>query len=132
MEYVNLVCSNSDKWEVHVKMVMNHQVPQNAGNFRPICRTVSFSRRTLLHGVGFFISYSVSQTGSNGRTILNGQKTEGTKQHTTVGTNGTHSTHTGVTTLKSIGRANWRWLRRVHLRVTPTSTSRCQRLLSRR
>jgi hypothetical protein len=29
MEYTNLAC-NSDKWEVHVKMVLNHQVPQNA------------------------------------------------------------------------------------------------------
>ena len=56
-------------------------------------------------------------------------RTEGTKQRTTVVTNGTH---TGVTTLKSIGWANWWWLRCVHLRITPTSTSRCQWLLSRR
>ena len=77
------------------------------------------------------VSQSDRQTGGNWRTILNGhwgQKAP-TKQYTTVVTNGTH---TGVTTLKSIGRANWWWLRGVHLRVTPTSTSRCQRLLSRR
>jgi hypothetical protein len=33
---------------------MNLRVPQNAENFLTSWGTVSFSRRTLLHGVGYF------------------------------------------------------------------------------
>jgi hypothetical protein len=31
--------------------VMNYRVPYDAGNFLTSCKPVSFSRRTLLHGV---------------------------------------------------------------------------------
>jgi hypothetical protein len=34
-----------------VNAVMNLRVPQNAENFLTSCKPVSFSRRTLLHGV---------------------------------------------------------------------------------
>jgi hypothetical protein len=40
-----------DRWRALVSAVMNHRVPQNAGNFLTRFRPVSFSRRTLLHGV---------------------------------------------------------------------------------
>jgi len=40
-----------DRWQMLVSAVMNLQVPRNAGNFLTSCRPVSFSRRTLHHGV---------------------------------------------------------------------------------
>jgi hypothetical protein len=40
-----------DKWWALVDTVMNLQVPQNVGDFLTILELVSFSRRTLLHGV---------------------------------------------------------------------------------
>jgi hypothetical protein len=40
-----------DRWRALVSAVMNLRVPKNAGNFLTSCRPVSFSRRTLLHGV---------------------------------------------------------------------------------
>jgi hypothetical protein len=42
---------NKDRWHALVSEVMNLRVPYNAGNCLTSCRTVSFSRRTLLHGV---------------------------------------------------------------------------------
>jgi hypothetical protein len=38
-------------WRALVSAVRNIRVPWNAGNFLTSCKTVSFSRRTLLHGV---------------------------------------------------------------------------------
>jgi hypothetical protein len=40
-----------DKWWALVDTVMNLRVPQNVGHFLTILELVSFSRRTLLHGV---------------------------------------------------------------------------------
>jgi len=40
------------RWLAVVSAVMNLRVPYIAGNFLTSCRPVSFSRRTLLHGVG--------------------------------------------------------------------------------
>jgi hypothetical protein len=39
-----------DRWRACVNVVMNPRVPQNAGNLTST-ELVSFSRRTLLHGV---------------------------------------------------------------------------------
>ena len=41
-----------DRWRALVSAVRNLRVPQNAGNFLTSCKLASFSRRTLLHGVG--------------------------------------------------------------------------------
>jgi hypothetical protein len=38
-------------WQELMYVVMNLWVPQNAGNFLISWKPVSFSRRTLLHGV---------------------------------------------------------------------------------
>jgi hypothetical protein len=38
-------------WRAIVYAVMNLRVQYNAGNFLTSCKPVSFSRRTLLHGV---------------------------------------------------------------------------------
>ena len=38
-------------WRTLVSAVMNLRVPGNAGNFLTSCKPVSFSRRTLHHGV---------------------------------------------------------------------------------
>ena len=40
-----------DRWLTLVSAVMNLRVPLNAGNFLTSCKPVSFSRRTLHHGV---------------------------------------------------------------------------------
>jgi hypothetical protein len=40
-----------DRWRVLVNAVMNLRVPQSAGNFLISCRSVTFSRRTVLYGV---------------------------------------------------------------------------------
>ena len=40
-----------DSWRTLVSAVMNLRVPWNAGNFLTSCKPVSFTRRTLHHGV---------------------------------------------------------------------------------
>ena len=40
-----------DRWGTFVSAVMNLGVPRNAENFLTSCKPVSFSRRTLHHGV---------------------------------------------------------------------------------
>jgi hypothetical protein len=44
-----------------VNMVMNIQVQSNAGKFLTSSGTVSFSRRTLLHGVSLFSQNTVNE-----------------------------------------------------------------------
>ena len=40
-----------DRWRALVNAVMNLRGPHNAGNFLTSLEPVTFSRRTLLHGV---------------------------------------------------------------------------------
>jgi len=40
-----------DGWRTLASAVMNFRVPSNEGNFLTSCKPVSFSRRTLHHGV---------------------------------------------------------------------------------
>ena len=50
MDWIDLA-SDWDKWRALVNAVMNLTIPLNAGNFLTSLGPVSFSGRTLLHGV---------------------------------------------------------------------------------
>ena len=50
MDWIGLA-QDRDRWRTLVSAVMNLGVPWNAGNFLTSCKPVSFSRRTLHHGV---------------------------------------------------------------------------------
>ena len=50
MDWIGLA-QDRDGWRTLVSAVMNLRIPWNAGNFLTSCKQVTFSRRTLLHGV---------------------------------------------------------------------------------
>jgi hypothetical protein len=50
MDWIELT-QDRERWRALVNEVLDLQVPKNAGNFLTSCKPVSFSRRTLLHGV---------------------------------------------------------------------------------
>jgi hypothetical protein len=60
MDWIGLA-QDRDRWRVIVNEVMNLRGPQNAENFLTSYKPVSFSRRTLLHGVSkLYINSKIS------------------------------------------------------------------------
>jgi len=55
MDWIGLA-QDRESWRKLVSAVMKLRVPLNAGNFLTSCKPVSFSRRTLHHGVSKYVS----------------------------------------------------------------------------
>ena len=55
MDWIGLA-QDRDRWRTLESAVMSLRVPWNVGNFLTSCRPVSFSRRTLHHGVSKSVS----------------------------------------------------------------------------
>jgi len=50
MDWLDLA-EDRDRWRALVNVVMNHKVPQNAGNFFTSSELISFSRHSVLKGI---------------------------------------------------------------------------------
>ena len=67
MDWIALA-QDRDRWWMLVSAVMNLRVPWNAGNFLTSCKPVSFSRRTLHHGVSKYMKFH--QAPSSGSRVV--------------------------------------------------------------
>jgi hypothetical protein len=59
MDWIGLA-QDRDRCRSVVNEVKNFRVPQNAGNLLTSCKPVSFSRRTVLHGVSIYVRINKS------------------------------------------------------------------------
>ena len=50
------MAQDRERWRTYVSAVMNCRFPCNVGNFLTSCKPVSFSRRTLVHGVNMSVT----------------------------------------------------------------------------
>jgi len=58
MDWIGL-SQDKDSWRTLVSVLMNLRIPWNAGNFLASCKPVSFSRRTLHHGVSKYYAPNI-------------------------------------------------------------------------
>ena len=68
------LAQDRDRWRTLVSVVMNLRVPWNSGNFLTSCKPVSFSRRTLHHGVSKLVGFII-------RIYHNARSPEGKKKN---------------------------------------------------